>query len=330
MTKHANTAGRAIRRGFFAAFAAAAFLSSCAIDKLAVNMISDSLTGSGSATAFTGDDDPVMVADALPAFLKLYETLLSMNPEHVGLMRTTGSLLVMYANAFVAGPADYYPVERVEEKLAANVRAGRMYIKGRNLEIKALEKEYPGIAKALLHSGRPGDRGDTTKGELAPFLAKLTKKDVPTLYWLVSGWFGAMSLDNMNIEISMRIGNALACLNRAYQLDPDYEKGSLDELYIQILAALPPDMGGDRQGAESHFQRALKLADGTSAGAYVAWGGSVLMNEQRRDDFVAAMNQALAVNLDKDPNRRLVNVLNQERARYWLKNIDDYFLPVGE
>lgn len=308
-----------------AGLAAAFMLSSCAIDKLAVNLISDSLTGEGSATAFTGDDDPVMVGDSLPAFIKLYEALLAMNPGHVGLMRTTGSLLIMYANAFVAGPADYYPVERADEKIAASLRAGKLYLKGRNLQIKALEKAYPGITKALL-GGKAADKGDPATGDVAPFLAKMSKKDVATLYWLTSGWFGAMSLDNMNLELSMRITNALACLNRAYQLDPDYQQGALDELYIQILASLPPDMGGSREAAESHFKRALKLAQGTSAGVWVAWGGTVLMNEQKRDEFIAAMDQALAVDLDKKPDSRLVNVLNQERARFYLKNIDDYFL----
>src|SRR5215510_12415400 len=93
---------------------------SCSINKMAINAVSNALTGSGSAETFTGDSDPELVGDALPSAIKMYETLLSQNPNHQGLLLTTGSMFVMYANAFVQTPAEMLdPIDYYEERLEA-------------------------------------------------------------------------------------------------------------------------------------------------------------------------------------------------------------------
>ena len=58
------------------------FLSvSCSINKMAINAVSDTLSGTGSADVFTGDPDPELVGDALPFAIKMYEALLAKNPK---------------------------------------------------------------------------------------------------------------------------------------------------------------------------------------------------------------------------------------------------------
>ncbi len=61
-------------------------LSSCSINKLAMNAVADALTGEGSSDVFTGDPDPQLVGDSIPFAIKMYESLLSANPDHQGLM----------------------------------------------------------------------------------------------------------------------------------------------------------------------------------------------------------------------------------------------------
>jgi predicted anti-sigma-YlaC factor YlaD len=38
------------------------------------------------------------------------------------------------------------------------------------------------------------------------------------------------------------------------------------------------------------------------------------------------LEQALEIDLDKDPNQRLLNVIAQQRARWLLENIDEFIL----
>jgi hypothetical protein len=44
----------------------------CSLKRLAVNSVAGMLSSSGSSTVFTGEDDPQLVADALPFAMKLY------------------------------------------------------------------------------------------------------------------------------------------------------------------------------------------------------------------------------------------------------------------
>ena len=87
---------------------------SCSINNMAMDMVADALTGDGGTDVFTGDNDPKLVGDALPFAIKLYETLLASNPKHHGLLLTTGSMFIMYANAFVQGPAEMLPHDEFE------------------------------------------------------------------------------------------------------------------------------------------------------------------------------------------------------------------------
>ena len=53
---------------------------------------------------------------------------------------------------------------------------------------------------------------------------------------------------------------------------------------------------------------------------------SVAINENNKKEFDALLKAALAVDLQKDPNQRLANVINQRRARWLLGRIDDLFV----
>ena len=44
------------------------------------------------------------------------------------------------------------------------------------------------------------------------------------------------------------------------------------------------------------------------------------------DEFVALMEQALAVDPDAYPDARLVNILTQKKARWYLDHLEEFFL----
>ncbi|MDE7140686.1 MAG: TRAP transporter TatT component family protein, partial [Treponemataceae bacterium] len=68
--------------------------------------IKKSASVSDPMLALTGETDVILVGDFFPTALKMYEILQTQNPDHLGLAYMTGSLNVMYANAFVQGPAE--------------------------------------------------------------------------------------------------------------------------------------------------------------------------------------------------------------------------------
>jgi predicted anti-sigma-YlaC factor YlaD len=291
-------------------------LFSCSINKMAINAVSDALGGSGSSEVFTGDSDPRLVGDAIPFAIKMYETLLSQNPDHQGLLLTTGSLFVMYANAFVQGEAEMlHPIDEYEERHEGLDRAKKLYLRGTAMLYAALDKKYPGFSGATVQ-----------EGTLEAYLEKLKKEDVSLIYWTVAGTLAAYSIDIFDFELGSKLPELSTMIARAYELDPDFNRGAIDEFYILFYASLPEILGGDMAKAEVHFQRALEKTQGLSAGPYVSYAQAVCIPVQDYDAFKANLEKALAVDPDGDPVNRLVNIISQRKARYLLDTAYNSFI----
>ncbi|AHC14676.1 TRAP transporter TatT component family protein [Salinispira pacifica] len=289
--------------------------SSCSIQQYAVNRISDALTGEGSSQVFMGDNDPALVGDALPFAIKMYETLLQQNPEHLELIETTGSLYIMYANGFIQTPAELSEPEEFESKFDAYSRAKNLYLRGRDMLGRALELRHPGILKAV-ESGEEVER----------YAAELEMQDVGLVYWYAAGWFAAASIDSFDMKIGFRLPAVLTLLNAVYRLDPDYSNGSIEELFISVYASLPQGMGGDVEKAEKAFARAVEIQQGSSAGPYVSLALSVALPAQDVERFIELMEKALEIPVEEYPENILLNTIQQRKARWYLDHLDDFFL----
>ena len=280
------------------------------------NLVANALTGEGSSDVFTGDSDPELVGDALPFAIKMYEALLSATPKHQGLMLTTGSMFIMYANAFVQGPAEFLPRSRYKEREGALERAKKLYLRGLELLYRGLDQKYRGFAGAY------------QKGKLDAMLAKTKKTDVYGLYWAAAAGLSAYSLNPMDMDLGVRIPEFLALIDRAYELDPGFNKGALDDFYVIFYASLPESMGGNKSKVETHYRRALEKSGGLSAGPYVSYAQSVSIPAQDYDTFKLCLEAALAIDPGADPSNRLVNTISQRKARYLLDSASLYFIDL--
>ena len=280
---------------------------------MAVKMVANSLT-SGDSTVFTGDDDPELVADALPFALKLYESLLEQVPEHQGLLLATGSGFIMYANAFVQTPAGMLHDSEWEEQERMIGRAKHLYLRGRDQLLEAIDLRHKGFQESL------------KSGDITEIVGKMTKDDVPFLYWAAAGWVAAYSTDPFDLSVGAKIPLALEMMNRAYELDPKFSNGVIDEFYISFYGSMPAGMGGDSEKARVHFRKALETSGGKTAGPYVSLATTVCISEQNAEQFVELLKSASGIDPDADPAARLVNILNIRKADWYLQHIDDYFL----
>jgi predicted anti-sigma-YlaC factor YlaD len=280
---------------------------------MATRTLADALTGEGGSAVFTGDTDPELVADALPFAIKLYEALLSMQSDHQGLIVTTGSLFVMYANAFVQEPAETLPPEAYLEKEQLMERARKLYLRGAEILSAGLEQKYPGWGEA--YAG----------GVLPSYLAKLKKEDVPLIYWRSAGILSAYALNPFDLGLGMRLPEITAALERAYELNPDFNAGALDDLYVLFYASLPEGMGGDPSKVAVHYRRALEKSQGNSAGVYVSYAEAVCVPAQDSETFRSCLEAALGVDIEQNPDNRLVNILSQRKARRLLNQAPSLF-----
>src|ERR1700684_2460261 len=85
----------------------------CSVKKFAINKLGNMLADSG--TTFTSDEDPDLVAAAIPFGLKLYEGLLAESPKHTGLLLAAASGFTEYSYAFIDLKAEEAKEESVDK-----------------------------------------------------------------------------------------------------------------------------------------------------------------------------------------------------------------------
>lgn len=290
------------------------WLSGCSINRLATNKVADMLSSSSGSSVFTSDNDPELVADALPFAIKLYESLLASSPAHDGLRLRTGSLYVMYANAFLQTPADMTPKQDVEAREHLLARAKNLYLRGRDILLVALKKRNPALLEQLK---------ERKYEEATAFYGP---KDAPFLYWTAAGWLGAFAIDPFDMSLGLTLPQAAALMERVSELDPGYGGGAIHVFFISYYGSLPEYMGGDLRKARDHYAQALALSGGADISAHLSLATTVCVKEQNIEEFKSLLGKALAFDPDKYPDTRLANILAQRKARWLLEHTEDYFL----
>lgn len=308
------------------------FLSaSCSMTKnIAMNSVSDMLAGAdkdgnsievdGDANAMlalTGESDVQLVADFFPTALKLYEIMYLQNPDHAGLAVMSGSLYVMYANVFVQEQAECLPPEEFDRQLEEFARAKLFYLRGRDYIFQMFDRKYPGFTDAVMS-------GNEERYQYA--VSCLTEQDVNAAYWAGAGWLGAFSLDPLDMDIIPYIGGAVAMLERAAELNPDYNDGSIWDVLSAFYIAAPADFGGNPDRAELCHKEALRVSGGKTPGPYVTYAQSFCIPRQDADGYIAALEQALAINPDDNPGTRLATIITQQKAQRLLDSMEDYII----
>ncbi len=267
--------------------------------------------------AFMGEKDPTIITEVLPTIVKMYEIMALSNPDHDGIQIMAGQLNVMYGNLCVQTPAEKFSVARLDEQVAEFNRAKYHYLKGRRYILDAFERRWPGFTKDFLGS-------DKEAAEKAA--GYITKEDVNAAYWCAGSSLIAWSLDPLDIDALSSIVGPVALLERAAALEPDYSQGAIWDALCQFYVAAPIDFGGDFDRGLYCYEQALKVSGGKAPGIYVTYAQSIARPSGDRDGFEKALESALAINPDDDPDTRLMCVINQQKARYLLDHIDDYFV----
>jgi predicted anti-sigma-YlaC factor YlaD len=319
---------------------ASLFLGSCrSVEKMAVNKLSDMLSSDSGAGAFTRDDDPQLIADAMPFTLKMYELLMEMNPDDAALKMAAGKAFVMYANGFIQTPASMLRDEEYLKQEKMLERSRKMYLRGRDYILESLFLEIK-------------DGEELLELNLDGFLKEAGKDQVAALYWAAAGWLGAFSCNPFDMELAQTVHLPLAFLFRALELDEKFGDGSIHDLLLTVWASVPPaiienalltapetagafeqmyynkfNISEDvEERARFHFARSVALSDGKNPSTYISLASSFSVKNQDYSEFEKLLNQALAVDPYEDPNDQLLIIIYQEKALWLLDHREDFFL----
>jgi predicted anti-sigma-YlaC factor YlaD len=284
--------------------------SACSVRNLAVNSLGDALAASGSG--FGSDDDPELIAAAVPFSLKLMENVLAETPNHRELLLAVTQGFVQYSYAFVEMGADELEDKELQAAYAQRERARRLYLRARNYGLRGLETTHPGIGRAL--------RADPARA-----VAGTTAEDVPLLYWTGVAWAAAISLSKDDPFTVSELPIMEALVRRALELNEAYDNGTVHVFMISYEMSRSGLIADAPARARRHFARAVELTGGMQVAPYVSLAEAVSTAERNRKEFEQLLRRALALDTAKKPEWRLANLVMQRRARWLLSRTDRLF-----
>jgi predicted anti-sigma-YlaC factor YlaD len=298
------------RRCVFAAVVTT-LLAGCSIKQYAVGALGDALADGGDT--YAEDDDVELIGLATPFGLKTIESLLTTVPDHRGLLLAAARGFTQYAYVFIQVPADELEEQSVAGAYEQRARARRMYLRARDYGLRGMGLPPP--------AGRERLRADP-----AGALAGTTASDVPLLYWTALSWAAAISLSKDDPATIAGLPIVDALVMRAAALDADWDHGTLRSFLIGYEINRPNAAPDAIERARVHFSRAVALSEGQQAAPYVSLAESVAVARRDRAEYVAMLEQAIAIDPGKRPEWRLANLVMQRRARWLLARVEFVFV----
>lgn len=290
---------------------------SCSLKKMTMNQVANALSAPAGSMVFTGDNDPELVGDAMPFALKMYESLLASIPHHRGLQLRTGTLYVMYAYAFLHTPAVMHREDTEEEhkkKEFLMQRAKNLYLRGRDILLRALDKRHPGFLKKLKSK------------KFKDAVRSMRQDDIELLFWAGAGWISAFTIDPFDMDLAVTLPRAVTMMDKVLEMDENYGNGAIHNFYILYYGSLPEQMGGNFKLAREHFEKALDISGRKSGAPYLSLATTVAVKERNPEEFKKLLDKLLTIDPEADPENILINILNRRRSRWLLSHLEDFFL----
>jgi predicted anti-sigma-YlaC factor YlaD len=269
---------------------ALAAATGCSVREYALRSVGDALAGGGDT--YASDDDLELIGIATPFGLKTIETLLAEVPDHTGLLLAAARGFTQYTYVYVQTPAEELEERDVAAAYAQQERARRLYVRARDYGRRGLRNEPDNVA---------------------------------LLYWTAVASAAAISLSKDRPDMLAGLPEVDKMIRRAEQLDPDFDRGTLQSFLIGYEMSRPGAGAGAEKLARAHFARAVELSGGRQAGPYVSLAEAVSVEKKNRREFEALLKQAMQVNPGAQPEWRLANTVMQKRARRLLARTDELF-----
>ncbi len=294
-----------------AALCAAWLLSLTACATAASSVLANALSSSGpNSRAFSSDDDPELVKDAVPFGLKTMESVLEEQPRHVGLLTSLAAGFTQYAYAFVQADADAAELGgKTSVARQGRERARKLYLRACDYGLRGLDARHEGMAAKL-----------RAVKDLPAALQSAGKEDVPLLYWTAASWALAIASGKEHVDLVAELPAPQALAERALALDEGFDQGALHEFFVSFAAAR-----GDPKAARVHLDRAQELSGGKKLGALLSYAEGVSVQAQDKPEFERLLKRVVDFDAEDAPQHRLANLIAQKRARLLLAHEDDLF-----
>lgn len=242
-------------------------------------------------------NDPATVAESMPTFIVLVESMVKGSPEDPSLLKAAAQLNSTYATTFINND------ETRQKTLATN---GFNYAKQAACFASS---EFCNIEELAF------DKVQTIK---------LNEDTRPYAYQLAISWLGYIQTHSNDWGAIAHLPKVKHIFEQIITMDETYEKG-MPHLYLAGIATLvPPALGGKPDVGKHHFERAIAISDGKNLMAKVEYArryARMMFDQPLHNRLLSEVNRADA----KAEGLTLANVLAKKQAELLLTEEADYF-----
>ena len=285
------------------------FIQGCAPQTIIQNQLDgvfDSLV-----KVYQEETDIILVRDAFPFNLKTLDALALQNYDNPNLQLAAASSYVMFTYGFIMEDADRTFPDDINQGMIYYRRALNLFVRAEEYANRSLEIKFPDWENGL------------KERNIDQF--KLTKEDVPALYWLAAAIGGGVSASRGAPEYLIDLPLVGLLLEKAIELDPEWNAGSLYAAMISYSISRPDAKDNADLEALEYFKKANGISKGLDCSYYVSVAEKVYLKRQDRNKFLEYLNKALEVDMDSNPSLKLSNALSKSRAEWLIGRVNDLF-----
>jgi len=254
--------------------------------------------GNNLKQAMLNSSDPVMVAEAIPAYLMLQEALLVGDPDNE-------SMLVSTANLYSSYNTLTDKIDRARKQALAQ---------------KAFDHV---LHAACLHKNDFCLLNEKKFDDVTTIIGQTDNNDLDTLYSLAKHWTHWIQANSTDWNAIAQLAQAKYIMNHVTTLQEDYKKGEAF-LYLGVMeSVVPPALGGKPDLVKSHFEKAMQLSSNNLMinVLYAKHYARMMFDRELHD---ALLNKVVGTSAEKK-GLVLSNTLAKKQAKELLKSADDYF-----
>jgi hypothetical protein len=246
------------------------------------------------------ESDLTIAEQAIASDLKLLEGLIRSDPNNEKFLLLACQGFGSYALGFVE---DTDPD-----------RAQVFYLRGRDYGLKILNKNQD-FYRAI----------NGTIDGLESALKKLTKNEVPPLFWTANNWASWINLNLTEPQALADLPKVQAMMQRVIELDESYFYGGAHLFFGTIYAVRPPLLGGNIEKSQQHFDRCFEFCQGKFLLPYVYYARYYATRTLDEELFTSTLNKIVATPADILLEQRLPNAIAKRIAKQLLEQMEDFF-----
>tara|TARA_Y100001968_G_C19250493_1_gene664165 strand:- start:18 stop:857 length:840 start_codon:yes stop_codon:yes gene_type:complete len=162
---------------------------------------------------------------------------------------------------------------------------------------------------------------------IAESVINFNENDIEDMYWLAASYGGCISSSRGNPFELVNLPYIGKLLKTCIQIQPGWNNGALYSAMMSFTTSRS-DLNEKmlRDTIDYYFNQAIVFSGGMDAGLYVTYAQSIHRTFQERKEFEEKLNLVIEMDVFRNSDYELTNLIAKNRAKWLLSKTDDYFL----